>query len=38
MQPGFYDVQKLMVQEKGEDRYYELRAKKLKKFKLHIDD
>lgn len=35
---AFYDVQKLLVQEKGEDKYYEIRNKKARGFKRCMDD
>lgn len=36
--PAYYDVQRLLIQEKGDDRYNELHRKKLGKFLTHLSD
>ena len=36
--PAYYEVQRLLIQEKGDDRYNELYRKKLNKFMTHLMD
>jgi flagellar biosynthesis regulator FlbT len=38
LNPSYYDVQKLLINEKGDERYNELRRKKNKRIQQILDD